>query len=286
VDELNSGRQVVALRGGLGNQLFQLSFALFLARQGRPVKLDLSCLRRGVPAIFLVPIIGDRARQMILPVTRFMPSPTGRLDVIGRLSRKAMRPGRIVLDDSAQGSKQDSSAPPSWWFGYWQRLSYAETLIRELRTGLMTDLALSPKSETADQDRSAVARVHVRRGDYEGNAMALSTDWYRRAVDMVHEVGGRSIETEVVTNDPEWCRRNLDLGRPYKLLPTGSALEDLRSLAASDFLVISRSTFSWWAAAVSDATVVTPDPWFPATSTGGADDLLPTTWLRCPTKSI
>jgi len=284
VNKPTPSRQVVALRGGLGNQLFQFSYALYIARQGQPVALDLSCVRHGVPDIFHVPLIGDKARQMVLPVTRFMPSPVGRLGPVGSLPRRAMKPSRIVLDESAQGPAPSLHLPPAWWFGYWQRLSYAEAVIPLLRTGLLrNDLALTPVAETSAQGRTAVVRVHVRRGDYAGNAMALSTDWYKRAVDMVYALGGPPFETEVVTNDPDWCRRNLDLGRHYKLLPKGSALEDMRSLATSDFLVISRSTFSWWAAAVSDATVVAPDSWFPETSREGTDDLLPATWLSCTT---
>ena len=279
MDELILSRQVVALRGGLGNQLFQFSYALYLARQGRRVNLDLSCVRHGVPAIFHVPLIGDRARQMVLPATRFIPSPSGRLPLMGKLSRKVMRPGRIVLNESSQGPEPSSSVTPAWWFGYWQRLSYAEAVIPLLRTGL----APAPPSETADQDRPAVARVHVRRGDYAGNSWELPAEWYRRALDMVYAVGGDAVETEVVTNDPEWCKRNLDFGRAYRVLTTGTALEDMRSLAASDFIVISRSTFSWWAAAISDATVIAPDPWFPKMPRGGTQDLLPETWLSCAT---
>jgi hypothetical protein len=147
------------------------------------------------------------------------------------------------------------------------------------------DPALSRPAEPAGQDRQAIARVHVRAGDYAGNVMELSKDWYERALDVVYSVGGDQVETQVVTNDPDWCRRNLDLGRRYKILPTGSALGDLRSLATSDFVVISRSTFSWWAAAISEATVVAPDCWLPEISGEGADDLLPSTWLSCPTRS-
>lgn len=289
MDGPRSTRQVVALRGGLGNQLFQFAYALFLARRGSGVNLDLSCVRHGVPAIFDVPLIGDQARDMALPATRFMPSPAGRLGHLGRLSRQAMSPGRIILDDSAQGPKPSLGLGPAWWFGYWQRLTYAEAAIPMLRTGLrITDPGRRPPSGTAnraDQHGPPVARVHVRQGDYAGNAMELPGSWYRRALGLVYALGISHIETEVVTNDPAWCRRNLDLGRRYTILPKGSALEDMRSLAASDFLVISRSTFSWWAAAISEATVVAPDPWFPEISPKGTDDLLPSTWLSCPTRS-
>lgn len=273
-----ASRQVVALRGGLGNQLFQFSYALYLARHGGRTNLDLSCVRRGVPAIFEVPVIGDRAREMVLPVTRFLPTPSGRLPFLGRLSRKTMRPGRIVLDESAQGPGPSLTASPAWWFGYWQRLTYAEAVIPLLRTAL----AVREPAGTVNSNRPAVARVHVRQGDYAGNPLELPADWYRRALDMVYEIGPNAIETEVVTNDPDWCRRNLDFGRAYRILPTGTAVDDLRSLAASDFVVVSRSTFSWWSAAISNATVIAPDPWFPGMSKEEDQDLVPEIWLSCP----
>lgn len=268
----------MALRGGLGNQLFQFSYALYLARHGGRTNLDLSCVRHGVPAIFEVPGIGDRAREMVLPVTRFMPTPSGQLALLGRLSRRTIRPRRIVLDESAQGPGPPLTAPPAWWFGYWQRLTYAEAVIPLLRTAL----AVGEPAEAMNPDRPAVARVHVRRGDYAGNPLELPADWYRRALDMVYEIGAHAIETEVVTNDPDWCRRNLDFGRAYRILPTGTALDDLRSLAVSDFIVISRSTFSWWSAAISNATVIAPDPWFPGLSKEEGQDLVPEMWLSCP----
>jgi len=111
--------------------------------------------------------------------------------------------------------------------------------------------------------------------------MELPAEWYRRALDMVYVLGGDAVETEVVTDGPEWCKRNLDFGRAYRGPTHVTALEDMRSLAASDFIVISRSTFSWWAAAISDATVIAPDPWFPEMPRGENQDLLPGTWLSC-----
>lgn len=132
-----------------------------------------------------------------------------------------------------------------------------------------------------DPRRCAVARIHVRRGDYVGNSWALDPDWYKRALDMVYEVSSGAIETEIVTNDPGWCTENLDLGRAFRVLPTGSPLEDIRTLASSDFLIISRSTFSWWAAAISDAVVIAPDPWFPSRSRDESADMLPSKWLLC-----
>ncbi len=56
----------------------------------------------------------------------------------------------------------------------------------------------------------------------------------------------------------------LKLGRPFEVAAQGSPIQHLADLAACRALVISRSTFSWWAAVIASgggAPVVYPTPW-------------------------
>lgn len=274
---MRSRRHVVALRGGLGNQLFQFAYALSLADQGRPVRLALSNLRQGAPALFGVPVIGDRARCMMLPLTRLLPAPGGRFPAAGGMLHAALGPARLVADATPQGRELMDAAPPAWWFGYWQRLRYAERLAPLLRDGLFASIA--PAVHSASE--SPLVRIHVRRGDYAGNPWALPVWWYRRALEAVDRMAGGALSPEVVTNDAGWCEHHLELGRDFKALPSGSALDDMKRLAAADFLVISRSTFSWWAGFGGRATVVVPSPWFPDRSPGEIHDMIPAAWQPC-----
>ena len=70
----------------------------------------------------------------------------------------------------------------------------------------------------------------------------------------------------VWSDDPEWCRRELRLGVPFEVAPDAPAVWDMRDLSRCRTLLISRSTFSWWAAEIASdrgARVAFPAPWWP-----------------------
>lgn len=265
--------QVVALAGGLGNQLFQYAFAHHLGENGNRVRLDLSCVRWGSPDIFEIPDIGESAKQMAIPITRLMPAPGGRLPRMAKALRRMAGPESIEVDDSAQGPSSIAPLPVAWWFGYWQRLSYARAIIPTLRE------AFRVNEGKGGREGHGVVGMHVRRGDYAGNRMEVPSDWYRRALEIVDIAGEQTPQVHVFTDDPTWCTRNLDVGRQWQIRSTGRAVEDLRILASCDYLIVSRSTFSWWAASISKATVVFPTPWFPGST--DCHDLIPSSWLSC-----
>ena len=80
----------------------------------------------------------------------------------------------------------------------------------------------------------------------------------------------------VVTDDPEW-----DEIKALKLpIRHGNAYEDFRLITAAPEIVIGRSTFSWWAAFLSDAkTVIQPEP---HTGFRSSDDRHHQTYLHVP----
>ena len=60
-------KDVVCLRGGLGNQLFQVAFAKWLAELSRrEVAFDISCLRRSSLPILRLDGLGDYIGTRIL----------------------------------------------------------------------------------------------------------------------------------------------------------------------------------------------------------------------------
>jgi hypothetical protein len=66
-------------------------------------------------------------------------------------------------------------------------------------------------------DDGAWVGVHVRRGDYRnpGNTASfaeLTPDWYARAADAIRSRAGTDVRFAVFTDDPEWADRNLRLG--------------------------------------------------------------------------
>lgn len=252
-------RSVVALLGGLGNQLFQVAFGHWLEeRSGLRTWYDVSFQRNLALDALSLPGIGAEVRERILAWSRWLPSPQGRLAPLGRGVRIGLGPSRIVRNLSGPGPTLRAELEPSWWFGYWQRCDYADALVPDLHSALA---ATTPNAPVA------AVGVHIRRGDMLATPTAVPPDWFARALDALRR-GNHALEScpvHVWSDDPEWCRTELDLGSPFDVMPAAAPVAHLAALANCSGLVISRSTFSWWAARLAmdrGAAVVYPSPWW------------------------
>jgi hypothetical protein len=252
-------RNVVALLGGLGNQLFQVAFGLWLEqRSGRETWFDVS-FRRDLPVDVLeICGLGERLRGRLMKGSRYSPTPDGRLPRLGRLVRVAQGPREIVRDYTSWGPSVVACDRSAWWFGYWQRLTYADILLPELRAAL--DGRHQKESQTP-------IGVHVRRGDMLKTRSAVPASWFALALERLAAELGRGTETlpiRVWSDDLEWCRHRLDLNAPFEVASEAPAVEHLAAMSQCAALVTSRSTFSWWAARLAEsrgAPVVCPKPW-------------------------
>lgn len=112
--------------------------------------------------------------------------------------------------------------------------------------------------------------VHVRRTDYVSNGWALPFSFYEEALTRLSPAG----QVWILTDDPTdpFFRR---FARWQPRFSSGTALEDLRFMSAAKRIVMSQSTFSWWATFLGDPDeVVCPDPSFGAWSQSGEDAAL------------
>ena len=128
-----------------------------------------------------------------------------------------------------------------------------------------------------DPDRVA---VHIRRTDYHTLGSDLyvqlwDTDYYDRAV-------GDWSKADVFTDDPLWCDDHLP--HHVRIRPKRADWLDLFNMAGYRHHVIANSTFSWWAAFLSDDPApVYPSRWFgPRIADQGwePEDFIPPHWQR------
>lgn len=131
--------------------------------------------------------------------------------------------------------------------------------------------------------------VHVRRGDFLQIGNALSSQYF---IEAIEASSSHCNDTVVVFTDDEIQAREL-LGhslRPRKITyisqPAGvTAAESLALLSSFRHLVISNSTFSWWAGYLGEGKqVVCPSEWSPGIST--KDALLSENWQIVPSTWI
>ncbi len=291
---------VTRLMGGLGNQMFQYAVGRALAlRTGATLKLDLSHYaadghRRYELGCFRIEATPATSRDLARFGLAGAPLPR-QLDRIRRLLRSRMAPAGfpIIRERNFRFDPEVVSLQGSAYLeGYWQSERYfldqAETLRREFEP---VDAPGPENAEIAARIGAANAvSVHVRRGDYVGNAAAsryhgtCSLDYYRAAVDYV---GARTPAPHlfIFSDEPAWVRANFHLGVPSTVVdvnPPHRGLRDMQLIALCRHHIIANSSFSWWGAWLGCAPgkiVVSPRRWFNLASID-TRDRVPDAWMR------
>ena len=129
-------------------------------------------------------------------------------------------------------------------YGHMERSAYYLPYRSILRKVLEPALKLPPSNETALHVRGGDSRVHPQ--------FKVDLAYYERAL----AITGRE-NAVIYTDDPDWHEYDA-LGLPVK---HGTPLEDFAGLMAARRIIVTKSTFAWWAAFLSSAEmVVQPEP--------------------------
>lgn len=159
--------------------------------------------------------------------------------------------------------------------GYYQSPLYFEHSHTVLSKFLRIDKSLSRHvSEKVPQVlRPNSVTVHVRRGDYSRPPFnelyrLMDLEYFLKALDALGDVDLLIL----LTDDKVWCKENLELHLPYKVVysPFSDEVFDFVLLHLGRRLIIANSSFSWWAAYLKllygdiHATVIAPRRWYNA----------------------
>lgn len=268
------------ISGGFGNQLFVYAAALEQSRRlGCPLYLDCSGYdeKHHNRRVF-------ELGELDLPGTVFSEgSIIGHSPAPSRLQRllRRRRPDdeRVFIErPGGYDARIDGVRIGQTLYGYFQAHRYFAASERFL-FGLLGSPAES--TETIS--------VHIRRGDYlmaehAGHGLA-SRAYFDRAIPLMHEKYGE-LPLRIFTDSPERIADELDgLGHAYEIAPNSPDLtswDTVKLMAQGRGIIMSNSSFSWWAAWLirqrdPDARAIAPRPW---TADGSsAHDLLFEDWI-------
>ena len=158
-------------------------------------------------------------------------------------------------------------------------------LIGKMLDGEIPDVYVqSPKYWTKHTDKiketfsngigktNAVA-IHIRRGDYldtDFHTDLSNTNYYQDAVKnfpnenfLVFCKDGQDYKKDV--EDREWCYKFMkSLGVKWEFTPmNNSEFQDLNLMSSCKGIIMANSSFSWWAAFLSNSyTIICPKKWF------------------------
>ena len=273
---------IIPLMGGLGNQLFQFAAGLHVMKfSSKYVRFSLEGLMSGgnTPRSYM---LGDLLKKSDMSVH-------GRF-VLARFKLASfVFPSIWVsergLDDFPLVRVANSTKV---LIGYFQRHQYVESVAAEIIHSMSQSVTFSSLVLTPANNDIA---VHIRFGDYLNNSETkkfhglTAMSYYVNAVN--HLRSSHSYDQIVIYSD-DIDQAYSDFVEAFGLneIPvvakaSSTEFEDLAGMSASRGIVISNSTFSWWAAWIGShlhkCNVVGPRPWFPS-PTAADDNLLPDGW--------
>lgn len=245
---------LIPLRGGFGNQLFCWALGRQLEHSGHRVFFD-----RGVE------LGRGFALQGLIPEKQLFSLPPKIWRLLSSSSRFiSALPGVAVNVENgnrAPDSHMATGLVTAYW-GYWQSLDYFGEASEIVRSELTRWL------DSAEASDSPYCAIHVRRGDYVTDVGAANVlgaqnrEYYEEAISYMKDKGHSKFV--IYTDDRAWAEQNLQ-SSDVLMAPEGEALDDFLGLARASALIMSNSSYSWWAAFHIDSrsgTIVRPSRWF------------------------
>lgn len=288
------------LRGGIGNQLFQVAAAIFFAKE---TNLKTVLVNQGTPLLNLRQITDVSnltedsfyLRSMTFSPLRLLGAQAGKIfrglgNHIGDLhpfisvSVRQYRSTTVGYDP-----RLTEITPGTIVLGYFQTWRYF-TAVRDQLPGRAFEPADPSnwyKTMLERINSTDILAIHVRQGDYAkvDEIGVLPLGYYSKALKLLKSSGSDWEEVWVFSDEPDAARKLLEQELAgtiahYVEAPLESPdFESLLLMSNARQLITANSTFSYWAAILGrpGKRVVYPDPWFRAMDNPA--DLCPPEWI-------
>lgn len=264
----------IAIKGGLGNQLFQYAFATYLQRKFNcVVNLDVEPLSEQLEnltprpyllnKLFLIKDLTD-AYTHDLFFTQNDP-------FFRKIFKKLIRSIKnyVYVGEHLQALPVLKSDTTYYLDGYWQNREYAMAVLPELDQ--IANQFTSSSKLAPQLSGSGSAAIHIRRGDYVSNAFINSyhgvcdIHYFHRAVAYL-EKEKQITNYFVFSDDISWAKENIKLSKPVQFVEgdVSEPFTDLFLMRLCPNMILSNSSFSCWAAYLNthkDRTVIAPENW-------------------------
>lgn len=267
----------VKVFGGLGNQMFQYAFMLYLQEKNADVKLNISDYQvhehhYGFELEKVFGISGPYTKEpcsfTINQNSIFIRSVQKLFHcTIGNSKEVKEYQGHMIIN-------KDTFVEDVFFNGFWQDVRYIKNHEKNLKEAFQFAQPLGDKNQQAFdswKNRETVS-VHIRRGDYMNNSSLggiCDMEYYKSAVDYIKE----NIENPLFvffSDDIPWCKEAFaDLKAEFVNWNQGQdSYRDMQMMSLCKHNIIANSTFSWWGAFLNenpDKKVIMPKKWFQKT---------------------
>ena len=285
---------VVKIIGGLGNQLFQYSYAKSLQQKGYKVKIDISAFKsyKLHGGYFLDGYLIDIEEATVRDLSLYRAP-----NIITKLKRKIGHENINFIEEDVFFFSENLLLPKddSYIEGYFQ----SEKYFLEIREVILSQISLKNSLSTYNagiQKEISMCKIscsiHMRRGDYLTNSVAnkvhgvLDIEYYKESIELLENKFSDNIWYFIFSDDMEWVVDNLHIKNSTFVDSDQDSCpnEDIFLMSLCDHNIIANSSFSWWGAWLNNngkKVVISPKQWFmDKKMNDNTFDLIPSIWIR------
>lgn len=248
------------LRGGLGNQMFQIAAAHALALRTNGT----SCFDFGQ---CYTPMQGHSAQKY-------------KDNIFINLKHITVNFYRYVYHEPSFSYNELPLMDNLVLDGYFQSEKYFEDYKREIKDLFVVDDKNSKKFlKQFKSSKLPITSVHIRRGDYLNNSeyhCICDLNYYKKAMDIIGESN-----FIIISDDIEWVKNNIK-GDNIFYSSLDNELDDLALMTNCDNNIIANSSFSWWGAYLNpklNKIIIAPKKWFGPKGPKDTQDIIPNGWI-------
>lgn len=227
------GKIKIYLAGGFGNNLFQICYGTYLEEQGYSVSYNSYLTQRNILTKILGWSIHNYNTTKEILSSDSVEDKLNILDLVYLLKRISAK--KLLNSNFLVIPKRN----PKRYFGYCNIGPHLNShTISKVKERI--ENTFSPKTTPVKE-----CAVHLRLGDFDDNHR-LTMDYYVNAIMSLD----KSIPVRIVTDDKTVLDKILSLikDRDISLVESQSVLEDFLAIYESEYVIMSNSTFCYWAA--------------------------------------
>lgn len=264
-------RAVVSIKGGLGNQIFQLIFCNYLKSKGFKVYIDLAAYRLSKSKLKK---LNMTKRSLIFPLSNFGFKPTKRALLISlKLYKKIYsflkKDTEIETHFDGHVVSENKIGLISFFDGYWKNTKYLEENFQYLKDSLSLNSQINKSINSKSIEGSIL--VHIRRDDFVNNGWDLPESFYLKAIEFIENRKDVSF-IDIFTDDLDWFNKSQiathkKISKIYspKSNSKNEIIETFANMMKYKHFIIGNSTYSYFPAYLKsdkESIVIVSEPWF------------------------
>jgi len=258
---------ITQLQGGLGNQLFQYTAAVFAEHgHSEDICVDTTYYAYVPNRKYALSRLGLKCRQITF--WDFPLEAPLSLPMIGPLWKKPYAVfGHYFLNEEQKTftfDKRLDKKKNQYLIGFWQHHSYPQKYKQQLKKSITFPRHTNSTFLAKVQQTESVS-LHVRRGDYVHNAAFALTDfsYYKNALQLIKD-RHKKLTFFIFSDDIPWCKKEFqDVKNVIFIDEKSDEVTDLFLMKSCKHHILANSTFSWWGAFLGfdESTVIMPKKW-------------------------